>query len=477
MSDDNKDIRDEALSQPQPSASPQQTETDDNPFRLNDDEIREAVEAVRAQDADTVHALMEELSPADVAELFEKVGEDDRKEFLDIAGDKFDPEAFAELNPELRRQTFESMSAEEVANIIMELDSDDAVDIIEDLDDDFQQAIIRNLSTKTRLAVEQALNFPEDSAGRIMQREVVAVPEFWTAGKTIDYLRNSSDDLPEDFFDIIVVSPSYHVTGEIPLRRLVCAKRSEKLINLKLDDTHPIPADMDQEEVADIFRRDNILSAPVVDAHGRLLGIITIDDIIDVIDEEAQEDILKLAGVDEGDLYRAILSTTSTRSRWLMINLFTALMASFVISLFDGTIKELVALAILMPIVASMGGNAGTQALTVAVRALATKELTDTNAGRIVSKEMAVGLLNGALFAVLAGTATALWFSNPLLGVVIGSAMVINFFCAGLFGVCIPIVLQRLGADPAVASSVFLTTVTDVVGFFAFLGLATLFLV
>lgn len=309
-----------------------------------------------------------------------------------------------------------------------------------------------------------------------MQREVVAVPEFWTVGKTIDYLRSASDTLPADFFDIIVVSPSYHVTGEIPLRRLVCAKRSEKLETLKLEDAHPIPAEMDQEEVADIFRRDNILSAPVVDENGRLLGIITIDDIIDVIDEEAQEDFLKLAGVEDSDLYRAILSTTSKRFRWLFVNLLTAILASAVISFFDATIEQIVALAVLMPIVASMGGNAGTQALTVAVRALATRELSETNAWRIIGKETAVGTLNGALFAVLAGIATALWFASPMLGGVIAMAMIINLIVAGMFGAGIPIVLQRMGADPAVASAVFLTTVTDIVGFFAFLGLAALLL-
>ncbi|MAE50942.1 MAG: magnesium transporter [Micavibrio sp.] len=453
-------------------SSSNDNDVDENPFRLNDVEIRGAVEAVRAQDSDTVHALIDDLSPADVAELIEKVGDEDRREFVGMFSDKFDPQTFSELNHELRRQTLSAMSAEDVAGIITELDSDDALDIIEDLDDEFQQDIIRKLSAKTRLAVQEGLNFPEDSAGRLMQREVVAVPEFWTAGKTIDYLRNAGDTLPDDFFDIIVVSPSYHVTGEIPLRRLVCAKRSEKLDHLKLDDAHPIPAEMDQEEVADIFRRDNILSAPVVDENGRLLGVITIDDVIDVIDEEAQEDFLKLAGVENSDLYHAILSTTGTRFRWLFVNLLTAILASIVISLFDATIEQIVALAVLMPIVASMGGNAGTQALTVAVRALATRELTETNAWRIIGKETAVGTLNGIMFAVMAGLATSLWFGSPMLGAVIAMAMIINLVVAGLFGAGIPIILQRIGADPAVASAVVLTTITDVVGFFAFLGLA-----
>lgn len=455
----------------------QNTENEDNnPFRLSDDEIKQATDAVRAQDSDTVHALMDELSPADVAELIQKVGDDDRKELVGMFSEKIEAATFSELHHELRAQILKEMSAEDVASILSDLDSDDALDIIEDLDESFRKDIIHKLSAKTRLALEEGLSFPEDSAGRLMQREVVAVPDSWTVGKTIDYLRNAADELPEDFFDIIVVSPSYHVTGEIPLNRVICAKRTEKLENLKHDDAHPIPATMDQEEVADIFRKDNIVSAPVVDENGRLLGIITIDDIIDVIDEEAHEDIMKMAGVDHGDLYRAILATTTKRFRWLFINLLTAILASFVISFFDATIEQIVALAVLMPIVASMGGNAGTQALTVAVRSLATKELSDTNKWRIIGKETIVGTLNGILFAALAGFATALWFASPMLGIVIALAMIVNLIIAGACGAGIPILLQRVGADPAVASAVVLTTVTDVVGFFAFLGLAAILL-
>ncbi|MFP4313587.1 MAG: magnesium transporter [Alphaproteobacteria bacterium] len=453
-----------------------ETEIEENPFRLSDEEIKEVTEAIRAQDADTVHAVIEELNPADTAELIEKFAEEDRRELLDMYSDQLSPATFSELDPELRRQALMNMQAADVAGIISELESDDALDIIEDLDEDFQKQIIHKLSSKTRLALEEGLSFPEDSAGRLMQREVVAVPEFWSVGKTIDYLRNMAEELPDDFFDIIVVSPSYHVTGEIPLNRIICARRDVKLTDLKLDDAHPIPAEMDQEDVADIFRRDNILSAPVVDENGRLLGIITIDDIIDVIDEEAHEDIMKMAGVEHGDLYRAVLSTTTTRFRWLFVNLLTAILASAVISFFDATIEQIVALAVLMPIVASMGGNAGTQALTVAVRSLATKEVSDANKWRIIGKESLVGTFNGILFALLAGLATAIWFGSPMLGIVIALAMVINLVVAGACGAAIPILLQRAGADPAVASAVVLTTVTDVVGFFAFLGLAAMML-
>jgi magnesium transporter len=327
-----------------------------------------------------------------------------------------------------------------------------------------------------RVAIEEGLTYPEESAGRLMQREYVAIPQFWTVGKVIDYLRAAADDLPTEFYDLIVIDPTYHVMGEIPLNRILRSKRSQKIEDLTLDTLHTIPADMDQEEVAMIFRRDGINSAPVVDTENRLIGVITFDDILDVIDEEAQEDILKLAGV-ERDFYKAILSTTSSRFRWLFINLLTAIAASVVISFFDATIEQVVALAVLMPIVASMGGNAGTQALTIAVRAIATNELSSTNALRIIGKETIVGFLNGIGFAIIMGVIAALWFDSHTLGIVIAAAMVINLLVAGLSGVAIPVFLNKMGADPALSSTVLLTTITDIVGFFGFLGLASLFLI
>lgn len=446
-------------------------------FTLSDEEIRAVAQAVHEQDSDTVHACLKDLSPADTAELIAKVTDEDRAELIAMYGEALDPEVFTEMDPELSRLTLSTMPPAQIATIIADLESDDALEIIETLEDDLQQDIIHKLSAKTRVAVEEGLSFPEDSAGRLMQREIVAVPHFWTVGKTIDYLRAASSDLPEDFFDIFVIDPSHHVQGQLPLNKLVCGKRSEKIEGLTLNETHPIPANMDQEEVAHLFRRDNIISAPVIDESGRLIGVITIDDVVDVIDEEAQEDILKMAGVEHNDLYSAVLSTTGTRFRWLFINLLTAILASVVISFFDATIEQIVALAILMPIVASMGGNAGTQALTVAVRALATKEISGANTSRIIWKETLVGTLNGAVFAVITGALAALWFANPMLGIVIAMAMIINLFVAGFFGAGIPILLDRYGSDPAVASTVFLTTITDVVGFFAFLGLAAIFLI
>ncbi len=444
---------------------------------LRDVRIAQILDDLYEERAADIQEHLAELSDADTVDLLQKIDKEDRSNLIEKFGMLIRPDVFADLEPEILKETLSGMSAARVANILSELDSDDAFYLIVNLDEDFQKEIIRKLSARDRVVIEQGLNFPEDSAGRLMQREYVAIPQFWTVGKTIDYLRAAADDLPDEFYDLIGIDPSYHVTGEIPLNRLVRAKRAEKIESLMLEDTHPIPADMDQEDVARIFRREGLGSAPVVDADERLIGVITIDDIIDVIDEEAQEDILKLAGVEDGDLYRAVLQSSLSRSRWLLVNLFTAFMAAGVVSLFGTTIEKVVALAILMPIVAGMGGNAGTQALAVAVRALATRELSDTNARRAVMKEALVGLINGGFFAVLVGTIAALWFHNIPLGLVIGMAMIVNLFTAGLFGAGVPIILNKLGQDPAISSSIFLTTITDIVGFFAFLGLATLFLV
>ncbi len=453
-----------------------ETEIDESLFHLTDENIKNIVEAIESQDSDTVTHAITHLSPADTAELISKIGNENREELLSMYAETLSPECFLEMDTELQKITLSSMPAHQIAAIISELESDDALELIVSLDEERQQKIIRKLSAKLRVVLEEGLSFPEDSAGRLMQREVVAVPELWTAGKTIDYLRAASNDLPEEFFDIFVINPAYHIVGQIPLGRLIRSRRNIKISELLREEITQVPATMDQEDVAHLFRRENIISAPVVDDAGRLIGAITIDDIVDVIDDEAQEDILKMAGVDQGDFYRATLSTTGTRFRWLFVNLLTAILASIVISLFDTTIEQLVALAVLMPIVASMGGNAGTQALTVAVRALATRELSETNTWRMIWKETLVGSLNGFAFAAITGVITALWFSNAMLGTVIGAAMIINLFAAGFFGACIPIYLDKAGKDPAVASTVFLTTITDVVGFFAFLGLAALFL-
>ncbi len=447
---------------------------DDVTPHLPDKDIRAIVDAVKSQDSDTVYAVLNELSTSDAAELLSKISDDDRRELLFMYGEALNPEIFTEMDQELSRSFLSAMPAHDVAHIISELESDDALLLVEALSADFQSDVINKLPATTRMALEEGLNFPEDSAGRLMRREMVAVPDFWTVGKTIDYLRLNANNLPDDFFDIFTVDPSHQLIGEVPLSRLIRTNRSVKIQDLSLEEIHSVPATMDQETVAHMFRRDDIVSAPVIDESGRLIGTITIDDIIDVIDEEAQEDILRMAGVDQGDLYRAVISTTGLRFRWLFVNLITAILASIVISFFGGAIEQIVALAVLMPIVASMGGNAGTQALTVAVRAIATHELSETNTWRVIWKETLVGLLNGILFAVIIGFIAAIWFQMPILGLVIAMAMIINLIVAGLCGAGIPLFLHRRGSDPAVSSTVLLTTVTDVVGFLSFLGLASL---
>ncbi|MCK6419209.1 MAG: magnesium transporter [Alphaproteobacteria bacterium] len=448
----------------------------DEPLAVTDALVTMLAEALAAQDVDTIGALLQDLTPAETAELIGQITDDDRHELIAMFGEALDPLVFAELDYELRRLCLSAMSAARVAQIISALESDDALDMLIALDPDFQKDIIRHLSAKVRLTVEEGLSFPEDSAGRLMQREVLAIPEFWTVGKTLDYLREAGEDLPEDFFDIFIVDPLYHITGHVPLSRLVKARRPEKLAVLALAHSQPIPATMDQEEVAHIFRRDNMTSAPVVDPDGRLIGVITIDDIVDVIDEESSEDIMKMAGVDQGDLYRAVITAAGMRSRWLLLNLLTATLSAVVVSFFGATIEQIVALAALMPVVASLGGNAGTQALTVAIRALATRQISVVNIWRIIGREMLVGFMNGILVALIAGTLASLWFGHATLGFVIGSAIIFNFLVAGFFGAAIPIFLHRRGFDPAVSAGVFLTALTDSIGFLIFLSLASVIL-
>ena len=426
---------------------------------------------------DIAHLFQEELSAADTADFFARLSSEDRFRYLEEYSEYILPETFLYMDDSLSSDLLESLPAISIANIISELDSDDALDLLAPLEYEAQQEVLKKLSKKMRAAIQEGLNFPEESAGRLMQREVVSVPENWTVGKTIDYLRTAAEQLPSDFFDIIVITPTYHVVGEIPLNRLIRAQRKVKVKELTLDSSHPIPADMDQEDVARIFQRENLASAPVVDEDQRLIGVITIDDIITIVREEAEDDALKLVGVEgTGGLYSAIFSTTRARFKWLFVNLLTAILASIVISFFDATIEQIVALAVLMPIVASMGGNAGTQALTVAVRALATRELSSGNSMRVIGKETMVGMLNGLAFAVITGLVTAFWFQNFALGGVIALAMVTNLLAAGFFGASIPILFSKMGKDPALAGTVFLTTATDIIGFFVFLGLAAFFL-
>ena len=438
--------------------------------------VSEVIDALRANQPDTVRQLVQSLHPADIADFLEHVSAAERERLVEVLREGFAPKILAELDDAVAEQVIDQLGPVHVAEAVASMETDDAVDVVEALDAEVRQAVLEPLPRVHRTLIEEGLSYPEDSAGRLMQRQVVAVPENWSVGKTIDYLRDA-DDLPADFFDLFLIDRAHRPIGTIPLSRVLRAPRDVALTEIMRSDFRIVPADMDQEEVAFLFRQRDLISAPVIDANGRLLGVITVDDIVDVIHEEHEKDILGLAGVGaEDNLFRAIMDTTRSRFFWLLIHLAAAIAASAVIGLFAGSIEELVALAILMPIVATMGGTAGIQALTVAVRAIAMKELTETNALRAIRKEILVSSLNGLLFAVLIGGIAWAWFGNPALGGVIALAMVINLLTAGITGSALPVILQRAGFDPAVASSALLTSITDVVGFYVFLGLAAVVL-
>jgi magnesium transporter len=427
-------------------------------------------------DAAKIRELVLPLHEADLADLIQLLRPDQRGILISTLGDGFKAAALSELDEAVRDQVLEVMPTEQVAEALQQLDSDEAVYVIEDLDKEEQSDILAKLPSFERAALERSLEYPEDSAGRIMQTDLIAVPPFWSVGQTIDYM-SEADDLPDRFYEVFVVDPAYHLIGSVALNRLLRSKRMASVESITDQDIHPIEAEADQEAVARQFERYNLTSAPVIDADKRLVGVITADDIVEVVQEEAQEDILRLGGVGGESVSDPVLQTTKHRFLWLFVNLGTAILASWVISLFDATIQQMVALAVLMPIVASMGGNAGTQTMTVAVRALATQELGPVNALRVIGRETAVGLLNGLLFAVIMGAIAFYWFGSGMLGLVIGAAMTINLLVAALAGILIPLGLYAVRLDPAIASGVFVTMCTDCVGFFAFLGLAAMWLV
>lgn len=438
---------------------------------------QDIVEALDEGDAERARDLIEPLHDADVADILERLDSDGRRALIEVLREDFHPDILAELDDAVRDDIIDELGVAETAAAVAEMDLDDAVQVIEELEPEEQQQVLDAIPVGDRALIEEALAYPEDSAGRMMQREVVTVPTYWTVGEAIDFMREAADDeahaeiLPEVFYDIFVVDPARRPVGIIGLSHLMRSRRPVAVSEIMNEEMHLIPATMDREEIAFLFRQRDLVSAPVIDDGGRLVGSITIDDVVDVIHEEHEEDIMRMGGVAEGDLYSAAVDTARSRFTWLLVNLGTAFLASAVIGLFQATLQQMVALAVLMPIVASMGGNAGTQTLTVAVRALATKELTATNALRVIGKEILVGAFNGVIFAALTGFITWLWFSDPALGFVIGMAMIVNLVMAGLAGAAIPVLLDRLDIDPAIGSSVLLTTFTDVAGFFAFLGL------
>jgi magnesium transporter len=438
--------------------------------------LHDVVSALDAGNAAKVRELVLPLHEADLADLIQLLRPEQRGVLIGMLGDEFKVAALPELDEAVRDQVLEVMPADRVAEALQQLESDEAVYVIEDLDKEEQSDILAKLPSFERAKLERSLEYPEDSAGRIMQTDLIAVPPFWSVGQTIDYM-SEADDLPDRFYEVFVVDPAYHLIGSTALNRLLRSKRTASVESITDHEIHPIPAEADQEEVARQFERYNLTSAPVVDQDKRLVGVITADDVVEVVQEEASEDILHMGGVAGESVSDSVLQTTRLRFTWLLANLATAILASFVISLFEATIEQMVALAVLMPIVASMGGNAGTQTMTVAVRALATQDLGPVNAFRVILRECAVGLLNGMLFAVIMAAIAYFWFGSDQLGLVIGVAMIVNLLAAALAGILIPLGLEALGLDPAIASGVFVTTVTDVVGFFAFLGLAALWLV
>ncbi len=442
----------------------------DEENRLKPEFVNAVREALAEEDDGRAYELVEPLHPADIADLLELLDNDDRRDLASAISDLMTGDVIAELNDFVRESMVEALPAEAVAEIAEQLDTDDAVQLIEDLDDADQRAVLAAMDADDRAIIESALAYPEETAGRLMQRELVAVPENMTVGDLIDYLRDN-DDMTTEFWEVFVVDHRHHPVGTCQLSWILRCPRHIPLLDVMKRDQTLIPVDMDQEEVALRFQKYALISAAVVDESGRLVGQLTVDDIVHIIQEEAGEDALLMSGAGEGDINEPIRDAFSARVRWLVANLGTAVVASAIIAFFGAAIEELVALAVLMPIVASIGGNAGTQTMAVTVRAIAMNQLTRSNTTRMLLRELKVALMNGVTIAVLIGIATALIFT-PQLGGVIAAAMVINIIVSGMAGVLVPVAFERLDQDPAVASSVFVTMITDSMGFFAFLGLA-----
>lgn len=452
-------------------AAPADTRLDEDD-RLKPEFVRLVIEQIESGDSEGARALVEPLHPADVADLFELLDRDQRRALAASITDLLDADVIAEMNDWVREELIDTLEPHEVARIAGELETDDAVAIIEDMEASEQQAVLDALEPSNRAAIQEALTFPEESAGRLMQRDYIAVPEHWNVGQVIDYLR-ASEDLATDFWEVYVVDPQHRPVGTCMLSWVLRTPRNVAIADVMKREQTLIPVDMDQEDVARRFQKYALISAAVVDQSGRLVGMITVDDVVHIIQEEASEDALLLSGVGEGDINEPVVDSYKSRVRWLVANLMTALVAASVIRFFEASIARMAILAVLMPIVAGVGGNAGTQTLAVTVRALATNQLTQSNTWRAIWREIRVALLNGVTIALLIGIGVSLALGSRQLGAVIAAAMMTNILIAGLAGVVVPIALDRAKADPAVASSVFVTMITDSMGFLVFLGLAT----
>ena len=426
---------------------------------------------------DKTQSLLSDLSFGEIANIIEQLDSGDRKKLIFFLGSSIEPEIILELDKDIRNEIISVVGEHTFLDVVSKLDTDDLIVILEELDEDKRGQYLKLLPKKSqRELVKKGLKFPEDTAGRIMSTNVVSVSASWTIGKTLKFLRQKKELLPDDIYEVYILDSKRKPIGTLNLNTIVRSSSSTIVKDIMNTQFKTIPIDTDQEEIALGFKQNNLISAPVTDKSGKIVGQINHDDIIDIIEEEAEEDLLRLSGVQSGDTYSAVLQTIKSRFGWLLINLLTAIAASFVIGIFETSLKQVVALAILMPIVASMGGNAGTQTLTVAVRSLALREITRANALRVIGKEFAVGAINGVIFAAIIGTVASYWFNLPLLGFVIAAAMIINLVIACLSGILIPLILDKTGIDPAIASTVVLTTITDIFGFFTFLGLGSIYL-
>ena len=429
---------------------------------------------IKTSDISFINQSLKDLHPSDTANLIENLSQETRAKLLEIEEFNLDPEIFIEINESIQSEVLQLLSEDSIAKIIKRLESDDSLKILENLESDKKNLVMDKLSPKDRFLLEEGLSFPEDSAARIMQREFTAVPSNWTVGQTIDYLRENKD-LPQEFLEIFIVDNDFKPIGTVPSSRVLRTPRDYKMNSIMREMPVLISVNMDKEEVGHTFENYNLVSAGVVNKNNKLVGMITADDVVTVVQEEAEEDVLRLAGVGDEEITDSVLIKTKRRFSWLLLNLFTALLATCVISLFGATIEQMVALAFLMPIVASMGGNAGMQTLAVTIRAIATKELSSGNFNNIVGKEFLIGILNGIIFAIITALIVQLWFKDINLSLIISISMVLNMIVAGLFGILVPVSLKKLNIDPALASSVFVTTITDVIGFLSFLGIGSFF--
>jgi len=443
-------------------------------FEFNKGFVNLFSQKIKDNDTAFLDKTLKELHPADSADLIENLSPENRVKLIELEGFNIDPEIFIELNESIRSDIFILLSIESIANILKRLESDNALQIIEKLDNNKKIQVLNKLPIKDRFLLEEGLSYPKDSAARIMQREFAAIPSNWLVGQTIDYLREHKD-LPEEFSEIFIVDNNFKPIGTVPSSKVLRTPRETKMNTIMREMQVLIPVNMDKEEVGHVFENYNLFSAGVVNKDNKLVGMITGDDVFTVLKEEAEEDVLRLAGVGDEEITDTVLKKTKRRFTWLLLNLFTALIATWVISIFGATIEQMVALAFLMPIVASMGGNAGMQTLAVTIRAIASKEISSSNINNIITKEFIIGVFNGIIFAFITGAIVHLWFKDMNLTILISAAMILNMIVAGLFGILVPITLKKFNIDPAIASSVFVTTITDVIGFLSFLGLGAYF--